>query len=212
MNNNKIKKIIFSIGTCIIFLGLDGCTSIARSKFSFHPDTCELSVCELQNKASKNPIDTEGVEICACRSWNESQFIVKKGEQYSFRIKKITEPWVDGILSANPHDGWSEGGFLGFLAFFLKRDQDAKWYQLIGSIGKDENSRTFLPLEYYGKIDDKIIDKKAHDEDLFIDDRFFSINQGEDGKELYFYANDSEGRYFNNKGRLTLEIIRKPSN
>ncbi|WP_445368194.1 hypothetical protein ACH5Y9_01120 [Methylomonas sp. BW4-1] len=204
---NKYSRRNLIILASILYACQTGCGTIVKSEFSFHPDTCELSICNSANRKAKNENE---VEVCACKTWNVSNFKVYKEEKYSFRVKDVIEPWQDGELPANPHDGWLANKFFGWIASFLKRDGEAKWYQLVGSIGKGQNARTFLPLNFYGEIDDQSLDEKIHNEYLFPNNQFLTIEPDEEDAELYFYANDAEGRYINNKGILVLEIIRTP--
>ena len=146
------------------------------------------------------------IEICACRTWNNSSILVNKGEQFSFHVKKILEPWEDGNISADPHDGGSDNRWLGIIISSLKRDSDSKWYKLVGSIGKGKKMRTFLPLDYYGEIESNVLDEKVRNGDLFIDNQTQEIKKEVDCSVLYFFANDDECRYINNKRMLILEV------
>ena len=70
------------------------------------------------------------------------------------------------------------------MIWFLKRSNEAPWYGLVGTFDK-ASTQSFAPLEYYDEKNAFTID--IHDKDK---------------AELYLYANDKEGRYFNNQGKL----------
>ena len=127
-----------------------------------HPDTCEVSVCELSENEEKTPSkqldttlspgETKEVEICACKSNNKSNIRVNSGEKYIFKIHKITEYWMDGTIQANPHDGWSGlyNKMFGFLISPIKRSSEASWYALVGSLEAKTARYTFSPLNFHG--------------------------------------------------------------
>lgn len=185
MKNKKIYRRAFKSFIIIGMLAINGC-------FAYHPDTCEVSCCELStpnkiislDKAKPSAI----IDVCACKSWNESGVTVKKGDKFIFQVKNIIEPWQDGVIQANPHDGWSEGGFLGALAFWKKRSLFMPWYALVGTVG-GSGEQTFKPLDYFSE-------QEPFEVDI------------EQPQELYFYANDAFRRYFNNQGKLQLIITK----
>lgn len=176
---------------------------------TFHPDTCEVSCCELSAKNPPFQFDkshpSTTIDICACKAWNSSGIEVKKGEKYIFKVTKIIEPWQDGIIKANPHDGWSEDKLFGLFISPLKRSS-ANWYELVGSIVKkkddksnplDTEEETFVSLDTFEPLDYFSVEKP------------FEVKvEDEDRHELYFYANDADRRYFNNQGRLQLKITK----
>lgn len=181
---NKNILIILKLLVAAILFNLSGCAA-------FHPETCEESCCESSEENPPFKFDNEHptttIEICACKPWNKSGIMVNKNEKYFFKVKKIIEPWQDGIIRANPHDGWSEGKFFGFLISPMKRSS-ARWYQLVATIGKSDDA-AFEPLDYFSEKEP------------------FEVKT-EGSQELYFYANDADLRYFNNRGLLLLEITK----
>lgn len=144
------------------------------------PDTCECSRCKLDYS---DATDQQPVEICACRPWNRSGLRVEQGQEYLFTIVEQSEQWIDGDAVATPETGWEDGlyNFVGRMASFLKRSDKTNWYALVGTIDQsDQHSFAVLPRSV-------VIPKSG---------------------ELYFYANDMEGRYFNNRGIIHLKVIR----
>ena len=160
------------------------------------PDTCECSSCELDPSWKASPVELallednasiseREIEICACRPWNPSGIMVEKGQEYIFKIiqDQKMEDWIDGSTKATPSSGWTGKleNTIGYLVGFLKRSDKGNWYALIGAIGQcDEDSFAISPKPV-------VMTKRG---------------------ELNFYANDMEGRYFNNKGRLKLKVVR----
>jgi len=206
------SRILIAIVCVLTLLTVNGC-------FKRHPDTCEYSQCDLtkyeNNELSKklNPGESKTIEICACKSWNKSDIRMTEKEKYFFQVLKITEPWEDGVISANPHDGWSgiSNKIFGWPISYLKRSSEAGWYVLIGSLGDSDSPYTFSPLDFHGQGKNGEPLKAGEDKYGYV----FTVKDGIKDYELYFYANDAKGRYFNNKGRLTLKITRhlddKPS-
>lgn len=167
-----------------------GCVLLSK------PDTCECSGCplnasetpsqiELAPLPSNSPNSKREVEICACRPWNPSGIMVATGQEYHFEIIRDNEmeSWDDGSLNATPENGWTGNlaNLVGYLAGFLKRSDKANWYALIGTIGEsDQDSFAISPKS--------VVMAK--------------------GGELVFYANDMQGRYFNNRGFIKLNVTR----
>lgn len=186
LRNSYLYQLILGI-----FLGvmLYGCSfNPLKSK----PDSCEKSSCCLERPATNTPHElaantSEIIEICACRPWNNTGIKVEKNQMYTFQIEQILESWVDGETESDPSNGWDSGikndiaGFLGGL-LGLKRSNNANWYTLTGTIDKNDDN-SFTPLKYTSNP-------------LTI------ANSG----EFYFYANDKDGRYFNNRGILRLKV------
>ncbi|WP_041360090.1 hypothetical protein [Nitrosomonas sp. Is79A3] len=177
---NYIKYIIF-----FVFALLGGCGLLKKE------DKCESETkCKLAQSVGVVTELTEGdsyiIEVCACRPWNRSWLMVQERQRYFFEVTEITENWKDGrVKSSDPRLGW-QGGYnlFGHFISFLKRSTKANWYALVGSVGKnDENS--FAPLDTNSE----------------------PITMYHSG-ELYFYANDMNGRYSNNIGVLQLKITR----
>lgn len=181
-------------------LTLNGC-------FALHPDTCEVSCCERSENNPPFQFDKDHpsttIDICACKAWNYSGIEVKKGEKYIFKVAKIIEPWQDGIIKANPHDGWTEDKLFGLFISPLKRSS-ANWYELVGTIVKNKDG-TPKPLDTEEETFESL--------DTFEPLDYFSVKEPfeveVDGiHKLYFYANDADRRYFNNQGRLQLTITK----
>ena len=177
--------VIRFIGLFAICLMLSGCALMS------HPDSCDQEpLCGLDDKETGLAVElkireSKKIAICACRPWNDSAVKVKKGESYKFEIEAVHN-WVDGNLESDPETGW-HGSFhrtMGFLSGFLKRSSKTGWYVLTGTVGKvDDASFAAIPPGNAPVI-------------------------MQDNGELYFYANDMNGRYFNNKGKTILKITR----
>ncbi len=159
------------------------------------PDNCDpKSACILDSCKNTLPVSLSlgkpnTVDICACKPWNRSKIMVKKGEVYKFEFKlEEVDDWVDGKTSSTPNRGWREflPNVMGTLGGFYKRSDQANWYALIGSIGRDEE-KTFA---------------------IFDDSKNTPVSEKtmDDDGELYIFANDMWGRYGNNRGTLKLSI------
>lgn len=161
----------------------DSCESSCHCKLEQPND---IKLIKLDINESSNPI-----EICACRPWNKSGILVKAGQRYIFEFTE-TETWKDGYVPSHPVKGWDDGKFrnsIGYLFSFLKRSNKANWYALVGTVDKNDEN-TFAILD---KASGSITIPSIPEPD-------------KDGyAELYFYANDMDGRYFNNKGSLQLK-------
>ena len=79
----------------------------------------------------------------------------------------------------------------------MKRSNKANWYALVGSVeARDEDSFAVFDTRAYSEKDNDLAART-----------WPPIVMTKTG-ELYFYANDMKGRYFNNKGALRLQIKR----
>lgn len=194
-----------SISLWLLCLTMSSCALIPKS------DTCECSHCLLESSPGTRLIELEEiedgtnkageavVEVCACRPWNTSLIRVEKGQEYVFSILEETEEWVDGSVAATPETGWQNSfyNFAGALVGFLKRSHKANWYALVGAVElSDEESFAIFDARHKSKEGNG---QAATD--------WPPIVMTKSG-ELYFYANDMKGRYFNNKGSLRLQIQR----
>ena len=122
--------------------------------------------------------------ICANAPWNRTGIMLKKGEWYRFAAEG---KWKDGPIEASavgyldPDDEEKMNAFGGF-----RRIRDARWFSVIGSIGKRSG--------IYFDIGALIAGGEA-------------FEAPEDG-ELYCFANDAHFFYFNNSGTLRLTVTR----
>ncbi|WP_300464853.1 hypothetical protein [Desulfobacula sp.] len=178
----NVTRFICLFAVCLI---LSGCALMRQ------PDSCNQdSLCRLEDKETEPAIELElreikNVTICACRPWNPGAVKVKEGESYTFEIEAVHN-WVDGDVESDPETGW-HGSFyrtIWFLSGFLKRSSKTGWYVLTGTIGMMDG-KTFAVITPGNE----------------------PVNMPDNG-ELYFYANDMKGRYFNNKGKISLKITR----
>ena len=113
--------------------------------------------------------------------WNSTGATLQKGSAYRMRVLECSD-WRDNTIESTPYGGWGGGWkILGWLARFKARFPAAPMYALVGSIGKA--SDTFFLVD--GDTD------------------YVATADG----ELFLFANDWEGHYDNNNGRLQLEIV-----
>jgi len=171
---------LISIITCLL---MTACAFSPQPDSCCHEPSCELGY---ENTAKLTLLkigEEKSLHICACKPWNASGIQVIKGEHYTFAYDNVVN-WIDGTISSSPTKGWQESTyqFLGQLVSPYRRSDKSKWYALVGSIGLKEDDVFF-----------------ASDTD--------SVEMQNTGT-LYFYANDKEGRYFNNRGTLSLTLSR----
>lgn len=127
------------------------------------------------------PGKSHNMPVDARERWNASGIYLNPKFTYSFEVIKISEEWMDDTLKATPEMGIISVPFFLKLFNFLKRFPEANWYVLVGSVG--QNKKTFF------KVGEKL-------------ENFIPPTSG----EFYCFANDANGFYFNNKGKLTLKI------
>lgn len=154
---------------------------------------------EAQVGYSLNDVREAVIEICACRPWNRSLIKVELDQEYVFSTLEETEKWEDGSLRATPESGWLSpvANLFGWVAGFLKRSTKTNWYALVGAFDMSDED-TFA---VFGSTHNYELDKSFGGSDS---SRIKMTRSG----ELYFYANDMKGRYFNNKGMVKLRIVR----
>lgn len=127
------------------------------------------------------PSQSHTIIVDARSKWNASKIYLKSDFTYSFEVIQINEEWKDGTLDADPEVGTLSPPFYLKYFNFLKRFTQVNWYVLVGSIGR--NKKTFFKIG-----------------------RHLSYYIPPSNGELYCFANDAVGFYFNNKGKLTLKI------
>lgn len=126
------------------------------------------------------PGQSHTITVNARNKWNPSGIYLKPSFTYNFKVINH-EKWKDAHLDATPEIGHLSSPSYLKLFSFLKRFSKANWYVLVGSIGKDK--KTFF----------KIGEQLGH---------YTPQTSG----EFYCFANDAEGFYGNNQGKLTLKI------
>lgn len=203
---SQLYRFCFSL----VYLFVGGCALLPK------PDTCERSSCMLEPTELVSPAELPApgsvtdnishaiVQVCACRPWNRTGIKVEKGQEYAFQIVERTEEWVDGDVKSTPEDGWTTGlsRSIGHAFSLLKRSPKANWYALVGTVGKaDEGS--------FAVFNERLNSSESLPETsrVTLSSDWLSIVMGKTG-EIYLYANDMNGRYFNNKGILQLKITR----
>ena len=181
-----------SFGFAGTFYILFFCFFVSSCALLSKQDSCKQEpLCELTPDQPPEPVELKigeftEVTVCACRPWNESGIQVLKGQQYSFKAEVVSD-WIDGGVPADPYEGWQGGfyRFIGYLGSYLKRSEKADWYALVGSIDKNDE-HTFAVVDISSDV--------------------LTMNRS---GNLYFYANDKKGRYFNNKGKVALLVKRE---
>lgn len=184
------------------------CLILTNCSFISKPDTCECSRCPAKSSLSgelKELVSGTGklaedvADVCACKPWNRSLIKVEQGQTYVFSILEETEEWVDGSVASTPETGWLNPflRFGGATIAFLKRSDKANWYALVGALDSSDadSFAIFEPNRTSGE---------ERNGSLIASRPITMTRNG----ELYFYANDMNGRYFNNKGGLRLHIRR----
>lgn len=129
------------------------------------------------------PGQAHTIIVEARNKWNSSGIYLKQNFNYSFEVMQIDEEWKDDPLDASPETGLISPHF--YLHFFdvFKRFPKANWYVIVGSVGKEKSN--------FFKIGQKV--------EHYI---FSTIKED----EFHCFANDVNGFYFNNRGKLTLKI------
>jgi hypothetical protein len=119
------------------------------------------------------------VKIFSRVKWNDTKIDLIEGCQYKF---KATGIWVDLFIPCCA-DGYPDA--LNRLMDNIfgrckKRSPSAKWFQLVGEVGKD----------------------KSHTIELGKEGTFFARKNG----RLFVYANDISSAYWNNCGSVELSV------
>lgn len=110
--------------------------------------------------------------------WNDTGIDLHKSHAY---LLEATGEWLDWKIRSGP-DGYSSTNILLRLTERWRRQPDAKWFALIGSIGA-------------ARGDQFLIGSKREYQPL------------KDGR-LYCFANDVQIAYFNNSGHVQLTVRR----
>lgn len=194
----------------IVMILIGGCVLI--DPFLVKEGACEkiTTACQLQqadigamNLEKGKPVD---VEICACRPWNSSGIKVTAGEKYIFEVTNISECWQDKKTKSDPRIGWIDNDPLhNLLRYFLHgntRTEVADIYALVGTVGKNDKNA----FAVFNNNPDSTIHECGESYSYKNNDPI-TIMIGKD-EELFFYANDREGYYYNNKGILNLRVIK----
>lgn len=122
------------------------------------------------------------VVVRAEAMWNSSSILVRKGERYRFQARNVWY-WYDDDIESTPDGQIDVPWVLRALPDVLKRCASAKWYALVGCVGKKAKNQ-FL------------VGSSRDDAEMPTDG------------ELLFFANDVRTHYSNNHGQLRLDIER----
>ena len=120
------------------------------------------------------------LEVFADVEWNElPHVLLEKGATYRFEVIDGPHDWIDGGVSqTNGAIGYELPALKPFK--HLARKPDAGWFALVGAVDRSE---------------------------LFTIGRQCDHTPAQSG-EFACFANDARARYDNNRGRLTLSVIR----
>jgi hypothetical protein len=167
---------------------LSGCASDCPNKEDSPEPVSNMKLCENMKTL---PIGTScRVSVTAGDFETHVGLTVIRHEEY-----KVTVPcdqvWYDCTRRNLPLCG-EEGSFMMNLLSFKKRQKDALWFSVIAEVKADDKKSTYYDL---CKVADSSSKKTA---------KFDVMNDG----ELIMYPNDADGYYFNNRGKIWLEIQR----
>ncbi len=164
---------------------LAGCQTIGNADGSVCGQSAEPAIGEAAPPLTLKPGESVRIVVDARNPWNASGILVRAGQRYTFGIEHVCD-WTDGSVPADPIDGWQGWAvqLFGFLIGPLRRSPTAPWYALVGSVGRDDVHAFAV-----------------------IDGHRGAVRMDHSGA-LYFYANDMDGRYCNNRGTLNLRILR----
>lgn len=232
---NISKTLVF-----IVLLLISGCVHILDLGIAREGE-CEKerTICKSASNSTHDgarslSVGDEPVEIkiCACRLWNNSGIKVNAGEEYIFEVVTISECWQDKDTQSDPRIGWTEDSI--FTKIYWKiynentRTDVANIYALVGRVGKkdkldkdEKDESAFAILNYDPKSETHKCESKNSEGPKepkkpypynFKNQYPITIMTGKD-EELFFYANDRVGYYYNNKGMLILRMTKvKESN
>ena len=187
MSNSSLMFKTFTFA--MMMLAINGCVLFSKPDCCDHEELCDLNTEDagIYNKTRKLAVDeSHEIQICGCNPWNLSGIEVKANEVYSFKVSEVADSeWFDGKES-DPITGWESKtrNWVGEIFGGLKRSNSTNWYALVGSVGREKGN------------DFAILENSPQE----ITSEFSG--------QLLFFANDKEGRYFNNRGTLRLQITR----
>jgi hypothetical protein len=135
--------------------------------------------------------ETQTIQVYANLQYNRSGVLLEKGAKYIFNVPP-NQKWVDASIACD-EKGWDrDTQALGLKEIFIRlsegkrRYPSAKWFELIGAIGANDDH--LFPVTTY----------------LFGNNDFVPTLDG----ELYLFANDLNRMYGNNRGFITVKISR----
>lgn len=123
---------------------------------------------------------TAYVCVYADKPWNDSGIDVICGQSYNFTVP-ASETWIDSEKICGA-DGYASTWLMRHYEF-SRRAPEAKWFQLIGTVGRSIKARV-------------VVGSSLTD--------FLPPFPG----RLYFFANDLPWMYWNNKGMLAVRVTR----
>ncbi len=120
--------------------------------------------------------------ICAQKHWNNTSIKLEAGHAYCL-IVSGNQSWRDGYIRACGPDGYCRRTLWLFEP--LRRMSQANWFALIGSVEKNRNTQ-------------------------FVIGSGLAIYHPSKTGNLFCYANDVYGFYWNNSGAISLSIYELP--
>jgi uncharacterized protein (DUF2235 family) len=132
----------------------------------------------LFNNPSAIPTIQTTAPIYADKDWNETGVLLEKDKTYQLSSITITEPLKDASWESDSIEGKDWQGFWHKLFAKAKRKKDANWFALIGTVDK-QNPWTFK-----------------------VNSKFTAPESG----ILICYFNDVSNMYWNNSGKVILNI------
>lgn len=153
--------------------------------------TTELIQCKEVKELSKGSACR--VSIAAHDSVTDLGLTVKQYENYEVVVPDCNQVWKDCTRRSFPLCG-EPGSFIMSLVAFNKKQPDSLWFSVIAEV-KPNNEGQSSYYDLCEKLTDRIKARVAQ----------FEIKN--DGK-LLMYPNDSIDHYFNNRGRIWLDIRR----
>ncbi|NJK90351.1 MAG: hypothetical protein HC904_00070 [Blastochloris sp.] len=127
------------------------------------------------------PAENYSFDVWAEKKWNPSGLLIEQGGIYEFRTE-VLEDLSDASIPCTP-DGFDSVNILMTLTEWLRRAPSDKWFCLMGT----QNFKMTTAFT----IGSARRDYKAN-------------HSG----ELMCFVNDVSGFYFNNKGRISVTVIR----
>ena len=138
------------------------------------------------------PGDSHSFTVHANQVYNRARISLLAGETYRFTVD-MDQKWFDSSIEAGP-DGWDrKKADLGYfkraiirLGEGFRRHSDAEWFEVIGTINRDERN-VFRILEHTDPGSDLMVRTSG---------------------ELFAFANDMMSKYGNNLGSIEVTVTR----
>jgi len=184
MKNNQFFKSLTIICVFCLFTNINSYAA-ENDQIAKLPET-NLPLCLQLPNGKLNIRESCYIDILAKEPENAVGIIIKKGQEYSFTVKG-NQFWYDLDRKNEPLCGESGSWLMNsFLLFKDKKSKNSLWFSVIAEV-KNENKLYDLCSK----------DKKTTGS-------LIATGSG----MLIMYANDVEGYYDNNRGKIRVEILR----